>query len=458
MRETIFRSVAATHARFVFVDTGSAVQTLGLGRALMDRIHAEPTAPSLLRRLTRRSRTRPDRLMLHIPDTLLAREFADFVNTEANAKGGDGSARLRPTIFDENWLIARQTLGRYPLFKIAAARQQPCVHAVIVGFGGLAEQLLDQIMLTSIAGTLAVPRVTILDRDARSREREFRVRRPSVLDALDIAFIEFDVAADLDSSAHPPDQIAGLLATERAEGLTAVFVTLANDDDVLRTVLQLRRWREQLGIFNAAIYYATNSEDAAFNILGDPSGSVGQPERFIRMQTASEVISRAIFASESIDRLAQVLHQSYSRSRNAAGVKVPSWQELPETLRRANIRACDHIPAKLWTLGCDYTGLDDAGIPILSSASRGNLSSLFAVDQSSHSLEVLRTLSRLEHERWMIDRKLDGWRYGPERDDRRLVHPLIVPWAQLEKAPDEIAKDVEHVLTALRFVATPNIG
>ena len=61
-------------------------------------------------------------------------------------------------------------------------------------------------------------------------------------------------------------------------------------------------------------------------------------------------------------------------------------------------------------------------------------------------------LTRLEHERWIIERELDGWSSGATKDTARRIHHLLVPWEQLQKSPAEMEKDVEQVLQALRSV------
>jgi hypothetical protein len=57
-------------------------------------------------------------------------------------------------------------------------------------------------------------------------------------------------------------------------------------------------------------------------------------------------------------------------------------------------------------------------------------------------------LARLEHERWMIERKLAGWTYGPTRDTGKRLHELLVPWEAL--SPEQVAKDIAQVQAALR--------
>jgi RyR domain len=63
-------------------------------------------------------------------------------------------------------------------------------------------------------------------------------------------------------------------------------------------------------------------------------------------------------------------------------------------------------------------------------------------------------LAKLEHDRWMVERRLDGWAYGPARDDKRQLHPKLISWEELLKTfPAEAAKDTEQVWAMLRLVS-----
>lgn len=69
-------------------------------------------------------------------------------------------------------------------------------------------------------------------------------------------------------------------------------------------------------------------------------------------------------------------------------------------------------------------------------------------------LASIAALTKLEHERWMIERKLDGWTYGPVRDDRRQLHPKLISWDELLRtSPAEAAKDTEQIWAMLRLVS-----
>jgi RyR domain len=51
--------------------------------------------------------------------------------------------------------------------------------------------------------------------------------------------------------------------------------------------------------------------------------------------------------------------------------------------------------------------------------------------------ELTEQLSRNAHEVWAQQRMAEGWRWGPQRDDARLLHPSLVPYEQLPESEKE---------------------
>ncbi len=134
------------------------------------------------------------------------------------------------------------------------------------------------------------------------------------------------------------------------------------------------------------------------------------------------------------DRLAQAMHAEYERSRRIArhgdGSKARpaeslAWSLLDETFRQASRAAADHLPIKLRAVGRELVPLDDPREP-----------------DAALSAEQLESLARIEHDRWMAERLLNGWSFAPERDDRALRHNLLVPWEQLPEADRYIDRDM----------------
>lgn len=69
--------------------------------------------------------------------------------------------------------------------------------------------------------------------------------------------------------------------------------------------------------------------------------------------------------------------------------------------------------------------------------------------------ELTEKLSRNAHEVWAQQRLADGWRWGPQRDDARKLHPSLVPYEKLpesEKIYDRsTAMETVKAILALGF-------
>jgi hypothetical protein len=452
----ILAAAAPWRAWHMVLDLGADAATLALGKTLLAAFDAPAPARSLPERLLRRPvPKRPDTLALCVTDPILTDQFSEVIDAERRAQDTYHNAvPLRLTIFDENSAIARHTLARDPLFTLATERGQTRVHAVIIGFGDLGEKLLDQIMLTGIAGALKAPRITVLDRKANERAHEFRARRPAVLDTLDISVMALDVGHDPVEGEHVSAPAAKIRELEQQEAITAIFLALPSDAAVLRAGLLLRRARERSGLFDAPIFYRWRTDGASTPVLGTRDDRSARSGDFILMDAPTPALLREIADPDGRDACARALHEAFLRGKSPSERTAQAWERLPDTLRRANIRAADHLPAKLWSLGLDIDGLEPGAIPVLDDAAHQRLAQV----RGGRNAEEMRALARLEHERWMIERKLDGWRYAPARDDARHLHPQLVPWEQLQRSADDVRKDVDQVIGALEFVAQRSGG
>lgn len=71
-------------------------------------------------------------------------------------------------------------------------------------------------------------------------------------------------------------------------------------------------------------------------------------------------------------------------------------------------------------------------------------------------------MARNAHDVWAKARLEQGWSYGPERDDRLLKHPCLVPYEELpenEKAYDRLmALETLKLIVKLGFDLVPKNG
>jgi hypothetical protein len=438
----VISATRSRRARLIVVDLETDAATLAFGQGMLLELNVidEPETKDPTTSVSE------SRLALKVEDQVLSEQFLEFVERYTGSSPGKTAMtrQIRPILFDEYQAVARCTLARNPLFILASQRNQSRVHAVILGANDLAERLVDQILLTSIAVSLDVPLVTILDRDAARREHEFRARRPGVTEQLPIRFVQFDIDIDLSSSLKDTAGMEILFRSEAGSGITAIYVAFNNESESLRAALLLRRYQERTGELRGPIFYyqRPSSTGRSFVPL-----SLSKRDEVVAMQAPIEMLVNDILDLDGREELARALHDNY-RGAAPSQQSATTWEMLPDSLRRANIRAADQIPALLWSFGVEVRELAPGELPNL------NPDALATVLRKAASSEFAEELSRVEHERWMIERKLDGWSYGEPRDDQKRYHPLLIPWEQLRKSPAEVRKDFEQVSALLRFLGT----
>lgn len=124
---------------------------------------------------------------------------------------------------------------------------------------------------------------------------------------------------------------------------------------------------------------------------------------------------------EPLVAFARGIHQSYVDDAQRRGEKLGSrpllvsWNDLPEDARESNMQQATAFVRTLAAIRCSV-------------APRSRLADPFFFRPGE-----VEELARREHEHWLAERQESGWTYGPRRDDRRKVHPLLVSWEQLDE-------------------------
>jgi RyR domain len=118
------------------------------------------------------------------------------------------------------------------------------------------------------------------------------------------------------------------------------------------------------------------------------------------------------------DELAQAFHQSYLLDNKGTGPAHKPWSELTQTYRNANREVADQAWARVHSSG-------------FRAASSGN----WTIDQDPQKFEAL---AEVIHRMWIIDRRLDGWRFGKVRDNQRRLHPDLCAFSKLPEKVKEL--------------------
>lgn len=65
-------------------------------------------------------------------------------------------------------------------------------------------------------------------------------------------------------------------------------------------------------------------------------------------------------------------------------------------------------------------------------------------------LELVELLAESNHDHWALQRMSEGWRYGPQRDDERKLHPDLAPYNELPEGEKEYdRRSVRETLKAI---------
>ena len=138
------------------------------------------------------------------------------------------------------------------------------------------------------------------------------------------------------------------------------------------------------------------------------------------------------------DQLAIAIHKHYVKSQIAAGDTVTSnaslvnWDDLPETLKDANRNQADHLQIKcrVMTGSQHYTAEH--------------------IEQTINNKKMLEHLARMEHERWVAEKLLDGWKYTQEpKDIEARKSPSLVTWDSLPESERQKDHDSVHNIPQL---------
>jgi hypothetical protein len=227
---------------------------------------------------------------------------------------------------------------------------------------------------------------------------------------------------------------------ERSAGHLFVNGHLSIDPGVLRAFLTISRYKHGVRSMESIIAMSALAGKSRFERSCLPSEAqldlhvsgveflslVQQPD--LHMPVTSAAPPRTL-----LELLAEATHQVYCEDLagkpDAPDTARKCYDDLPENLRQQNRDYVRDIPNKLSLIG-------HVMLPARSMAAPFGFPG-----------KALEYLSELEHERWLLHKVRDGWRYGQKRDDSARTNPAILPWR--EPSPEERAQLDPAVRAAL---------
>lgn len=308
---------------------------------------------------------------------------------------------------------ARALLTEHPALPGPHGGEGGGAHLLVVGLGQLGTGVVLEAARASrergaeAAGELTV---TVVDREARRLAGCLEVDHPWLGAAARIEPEEMTVESRefvearfvYDSAGRPRISAAYVCIDDESVGLTAGLV--------------LHRHLRPHGL--PVVVRMAHASGLA-SLLDEPGGGLAGLHAFPLLDRTCK--PELLFAGV-YEILARVIHQEYLRDQRRRGATpethaalVP-WEDLPEHFKESNRAQAQHVGVKLAAVGCDLA-------PLGAADSAGTAPVVLTPDE-------IERLAEMEHERWVQERKRDGWTLGAKDPDRKRS-PFLVPWGEL---------------------------
>ncbi len=312
------------------------------------------------------------------------------------------------------------------LREYADLRTNDSVHALIIGFGPQGRALAQEVALQCRYRDLLKPRVTAVSLWGTSEAATFIGEFPVIHKACDFEYLHAETGNWL-------EVLEELRLQEKQCPLSAIYVATGDETLNLSIALGIREEAEKYHNLLAPVFVqAADGED--FRNLLEVTEGTNECHRVLQpFGIYSEAIADSALVDFSNEALAITIHRSYQNKTAGGNVwshnALVDWFSLSEVNRERNRRAAVHARVKLASAGfrvnCD---LND---PV---ALRGD---------PAKNRDMLEQLARLEHDRWMASKYVDGWDYSPTRNNARKLHDCLVDFDDLS-APEQ-RKDLEVI-------------
>jgi len=372
-------------------------------------------------------------------------------------RSSDQRATPRLSPFSYAGGAARQVMLAHPPYLLAQALGSGVQHILVVGFGQVGEAVAREFIVTSVMPGEHKLMVTVVDPCAVSTiEPDFHGRHEELVKYVDFDFIPGDFRL---ADTRVDGVIERLKKRVAKAPVCAVYVAIDLASQPLGLAFAIRAMALRHNLLLAPIFVCAQHGAGlppvrhGIGLVGGPADVQEEREkqavaegklcnlRVVSFGSWSAAFDGAGMFEQPYDAQARRYHEEYARNyasheRRSAGAVTgapKSWDDLPDQLRVANRRAAAHMRAKAFVMNYDLGRWLAADTGYRECHDLPPAAGVFpATDEPD------MAMAKLEHQRWMLDRFIDGWRPGGRSDYYR-TRRTLVPFEQL--GPDEVAKD-----------------
>ena len=376
-----------------------------------DGVNAEVAVNA--RRLVSENRKRTLNCSVHITDPRLC-NLLNAMELEASAT--DVFRLEFFNIFDAG---ARVWLNEHPPFGPGEKSLSFRPHLLLIGAGGLGESLLVHAARkwdNSPHRPGEKLGLTIIDRVADVKKEHLCMRYPRLKESCDLEPLQMDIESAWFERAD------FLFSHNGKVKFTSIFVCLDNDSLGLSAALSLHRRLRGSGV---PIVIRMSRREGLANLLHEEHEFGESQDPLFPFVLLDRVCLIDLALGGIKELLAQAIHEDYILQQRKIGqtpernASMVPWENLSEALKESNRDQANHIGAKLRAVGCGIAVSTDWREPLI-----------------AFSQAEIELMARMEHDRWLRERRQAGWKSG-RKDIGKRRSPYLVPW-------DELTEDIKE--------------
>jgi hypothetical protein len=436
----LLRRLPLFQSNDIYVFTGDDKLDLGIALTLCDYM-ASHTKPG----------QQLPKLIVDIDDAILLQ----------TAQSEPSFARYRECGGEILWFSARRQAARavlleHPVLDKPSSAQQT-VHVAIVGFDELQQDVVRQILRTSVylrtnklhfsvfcAETETYQRFVAKHASLFSAE-QFDQQTAGILPLASIKLFTNDPAATQHQQVQQALEIAGHPFDVVYIHADSDYNALFHSQRILQALLSLNQQARVVCMLNGSHFSASHDAEAFIARAGDAYQGI----RLFHCREA--LVQRGEgYPGEKMDSLGLSIHNAYNAIHRKLQPGENRWDNFESHLLayypQSKIEwqtklspqfmwssrfAGDHLPVKIRELGFDLSDYNSA-----SGQQKQELHSQIEMAITAN----LQQLMELEHRRFVAERLVDGWVYGAVTQKALKINNTLIPYNQLadvEKSKDE---------------------
>jgi voltage-gated potassium channel Kch len=366
-------------------------------------------------------------------------------------------------LFDSRALAGRLIVNQYPADVpwLAARDFSKVPHAMLIGLGGLGEQVLLQLAHTAHYACNQRMQITVVDMKASEIKEQFLKRYPMFGPCVTPA--DFGMPADAENWLRLPvvdlcfvqSPIDAFCDSEFSEACTrrgipgAIYICLGNDIEsdrvgkLLAISLERALVRRDSATVNQLPCTIVKAMRRLSKVEHAPGSNAVKSKHFLVAEVDVLQSAATSVITGDLEKKAKDAHEeyiNYSKKHEITTADPTPWDSLDIEARQLNYNAADHQLVRLREMGISVT-----------TQNLGHGTSDGLVRNAKDYLEEKHeAFAAAEHRRWAYDKLFFGWRYGSEKNNAAKLNASLISYEQLTE--DQKQYDRDNVNRALHLI------